>query len=261
MRTRKLVSIAVCIVMLLQVITMGSSVSADATYNLSGTAFVQDTGTTVGTFDGTVLKFGTRGSSLRMEQLTVSLVNNTGFAGTIQYRVHIQNEGWTNWTESGNSVGNAGSGERIEAVQMQLTGDLAVYYDVSYQAHIQNYGDSQGWVSNGCIAGTIGESLRVEELMIKLAPKNVPSVSPYVSYHVHRQDYGWENNWLSNGEVSGTTGQSKRLESIVITAGATGIKGGATYRTHVQDIGWTDWSSDGTLSGTQGQGKRLKLLR
>ena len=55
-------------------------------------------------------------------------------------------------------AGTTGQGKRLEAIQMRLTGELAAHYDIRYQVHIQTYGDNQGWVYNGALAGTTGEA-------------------------------------------------------------------------------------------------------
>ncbi len=84
--------------------------------------------------------------------------------------------------------------------------------DVEYQVHVQNIG-WQNWVKNGEIAGTTGQSLRVEAIRIKL---NGEVAKRYdVFYRTHVQNIGWQN-WVKNGEIAGTTGQSLRVEAIQI---------------------------------------------
>ncbi len=227
---------------------------------LSGMAHVQDQGDTEGTFDGEVLKLGTRGQSKRLESITINLENNTELEGDLEYRVHIQNIGWTDWVKSGTFAGTRGRALRLEAIELRLTGDLADHYDVKYHAHIQDYGDAQGWVSNGLSAGTCGESKRVEEINIKITEKTGTSV-PEVAYRTHIQNQGWESKWACNGAVSGTSGKALRLEGIRMSLFGSGVSGSISYRTHVQDIGWQNWVSDGELAGTTGQSKRLEAIQ
>ncbi len=229
---------------------------------LSGTAHVQNVGDQTATFNDGVLKLGTRGRSLRMESITINFVNNTGYAGGMEYRVHIQNIGWTDWMPAGSFAGTRGQALRLEGIEIRLTGDLANFYSVQYCAHIQDYGDGQGWVRDGALAGTTGESKRVEEIRVRVVPFN-SAQSADVAYRVHRQDYGWETAWISGGKTSGTTGQSKRLESIELNlSGNTApYSGGIRYCTHVQNIGWQGWKYDGELSGTQGQSLRLEAIK
>ena len=224
----------------------------------SGTAHVQDVGDVSVTADASgVLTLGTTGQGKRLEQITINFVNNTPYSGTLQYRVHVQNIGWMDWTDAGQKCGTEGQSLRIEAIEIRLTGELADYYSVEYCVHIQDYGDMQGWVKDGALAGTTGESKRIEELKIRIVPKNSGS-SMSVKYRVHVQDYGWEKSYATNGAMSGTSGESKRLEGIELFLSGTQYSGGIKYKTHVQDYGWQDWSYDGEMSGTQGESKRLE---
>ena len=224
----------------------------------TGIAHVQDIGdvsVVVGS-DG-VLTIGTTGMGKRLEQITINFENNTPYSGTLQYRVHVQNIGWMEWTDAGQKCGTEGQSLRIEAIEIRFTGELADYYSVEYCVHIQDYGDMQGWVKDGALAGTTGESKRIEELKIRIVPKNSGS-SMSVKYRVHVQDYGWEKSYASNGAMSGTSGESKRLEGIELFLSGTQYSGGIKYKTHVQDYGWQGWSYDGEMSGTQGEAKRLE---
>ena len=224
----------------------------------SGVAHVQDTGdvTVYADSDG-VLTLGTIGQGKRLEQITINFENNTPYSGTLQYRVHVQNIGWMEWTDAGQTCGTEGKSLRIEAIEIRLTGELAEYYSVEYCVHIQDYGDMQGWVHDGALAGTTGESKRIEQLKINIVPKGIDETTA-VMYRVHVQDYGWEKSYACNGAMSGTSGESKRLEGIELFLSGVQYSGGIKYKTHVQDYGWQDWCYDGEMSGTQGESKRLE---
>lgn len=224
----------------------------------TGIAHVQDIGdVSVAVGSDGVLTIGTTGMGKRLEQITINFENNTPYSGTLQYRVHVQNIGWMEWTDAGQKCGTEGQSLRIEAIEIRFTGELADYYSVEYCVHIQDYGDMQGWVKDGALAGTTGESKRIEELKIRIVPKNSGS-SMSVKYRVHVQDYGWEKSYATNGAMSGTSGESKRLEGIELFLSGTQYSGGIKYKTHVQDYGWQSWSYDGEMSGTQGEAKRLE---
>ena len=126
---------------------------------------------------------------------------------------------------------------------------------VSYRTHVQNIG-WQNYVQNGEIAGTEGESKRLEAINIKLLnnPNNIK-----IKYQVHIQDIGWQE-WKSNDEMAGTSGQKKRLEAIKICLENT-TDYSIMYRVHVQELGWQDWKTDGELAGTSGQAKRLEAIQ
>ena len=234
----------------------GVPVKAEATYALGGMAHVQDQGDTAAVWNAETgeITLGSRGLSRRLEKINIniSFENNTGYAGSLEYRVHIQDIGWTEWLPAGSDAGTAGQSKRLEGIEIRLTGELASYYNVVYRAHIQDYGDAQGWVANGALAGSTGESKRVEEIKVKLEPKSAPTFSSSVIYHVHRQDYGWESDWKANGAVSGTTGQA--VSKIYLDRATSSNQ-------QIQDIGWQEWKYDGDLSGTTGMAKRLEAIQ
>lgn len=71
---------------------------------------------------------GTTGQSRRLEALRVSLPNSEDLG--IEYRSHVQNEGWQDWVSNGAVSGTTGKGLQIEAVELKLTGDGASSYDL-----------------------------------------------------------------------------------------------------------------------------------
>ena len=125
---------------------------------------------------------------------------------------------------------------------------------IKYTTHVQNIG-WQNYVRNGEMAGTSGQSLRLEGIKIDLlnAPKNGK-----VNYQVHVQNIGWQG-LRENGEMAGTSGLSYRLEGIKINLENLDNYS-VMYRVHVQDIGWQDWKYDGEMAGTSGQSLRLEAI-
>ena len=114
---------------------------------------------------------------------------------------------------------------------------------MQYKVHIQN----KGWTpffEEGRFAGTVGESLRIEAIVIEGVDE----------YRVHIQDKGW-SEWVKAGEIAGTVGEGLRIEAIE-------VKGtDANYRVHVQDIGWLDWARNGEQAGTTGGGLRVEAIQ
>lgn len=263
-RIRKAASIIMALAMLICMSAyVPREVKAAEAYTLSGTAHVQtyaDVAASIKTEDGIeTLVLGTRGEAKRVEEITINFTNNTGYEGTLQYRVHRQSYGWTEWADAGTPAGTKGEGKRLEAIEMKLTGELAEHYSVRYAAHAQTYGDNQGWVYDGALAGTTGEAKRLEEIKVQIVQVNTEKEQ--VCYRVHRQTYGWETMFSYDGMISGTTGQAKRLEGITIDVKGNEYTGGITYRTHVQSYGWMDWVMNGEMSGTQGEAKRLEAIQ
>lgn len=111
---------------------------------------------------------GTTGQSRRLEALRVSLPNSEDLG--IEYRSHVQNEGWQDWVSNGAVSGTTGKGLQIEAVELKLTGNRAASYDLYYRVHASNFG-WLGWTSNGSTAGTTGWSYAVEAIQIVIVKK------------------------------------------------------------------------------------------
>jgi len=129
--------------------------------------------------------------------------------------------------------------------------------NVSYHTHIQTYGDSQGVMINGQMAGTSGEAKRLENIWIDLSGNS----NLGVQYSTHCQSYGWMP-WSCNGEISGTSGEAKRLEAIKIQlTGEDSYKYDIYYRVHAQSFGWLGWAKNGAPAGTAGYGKRLEGIQ
>ncbi len=131
---------------------------------------------------------------------------------TIDYRTHIQNLGWNDVTENGQTSGSTGDGLRLEGIQIQLDPES---YDlgISYRTHVENLG-WQNWCFDGAMSGTSGQSLRLEAIELALTGSDADLFE--LSYRVHCQNVGWMD-WVKNGATAGTEGQGLRLEAIEIT--------------------------------------------
>ena len=68
-------------------------------------------------------------------------------------------------------------------------------------------------MKNGALAGTSGQSLRLEAIEIKLDDSAAKLYDIY--YRAHVQNIGWQD-WVKNGALAGTFGQSLRLEALEI---------------------------------------------
>ncbi|MGN0301578.1 MAG: S8 family serine peptidase [Anaerotardibacter sp.] len=131
-------------------------------------------------------------------------------------------------------------------------------YKVAYRTHVQNIG-WQKYACDGTMAGTSGESLRLEGITIDLND-DLP-YSGSIEYSTHVQDIGWQG-YVSNGELSGTSGQSKRLEAIKIKlTGEIANHYDVYYRVHAQNVGWMGWAKNGEAAGTAGMSYRLEAIQ
>jgi uncharacterized protein YjdB len=105
-----------------------------------------------------------------MEAVKIFLNNSDG-SSAVQYRAHVEDQGWQNWHNSGEVAGTEGQGLRLEALEIKLTGEYANKYDVVYRVYCESYGWTD-WVKNGQTAGTTGQGKRAEAVEIKLVPKS-----------------------------------------------------------------------------------------
>lgn len=126
---------------------------------------------------------------------------------------------------------------------------------IKCRTHVQNIG-WQDWKYNCEVAGTSGQSLRLEGIYI-----DIEGLDDSIEYCTHVQNIGWMD-WAGEGELSGTTGKSLRLEAIQIR-----LKSEAAeqydiyYRVHAQNIGWMDWAKNGQSAGTAGFSYRLEAIQ
>src|SRR5699024_9016295 len=214
----------------------------------------------------------TSGRGLRLEGIEIYLDNNT-MDGGVEYRTHVQNEGWQDYVANGVMSGTKGKGLRLEAIQVRLTGEVAEKYDIYYRTHIQDKG-WLGWAVNDGKSGSAGLSKRLEAIEIRLVEKggaapgstdnayltNQKEANPTISYRTHVQNDGWQD-YVAGGEMSGTKNRSLRLEAIQIKVNGDGLDGGVEYATHVQNEGWQDYVSDDAMSGTKGKSLRLEAIK
>lgn len=130
----------------------------------------------------------------------------------VLYSSHVEDIGWMDFVQDGNTSGTTGKAKRLEAIKIKLKGiDESIEKPIEYKVHVQDIG-WMPWVENGKLAGTTGQSKRIEAIQIKLNSK----IAKTIKYRVHVEDIGW-TSWVKNGEIAGTTGQAKRIEAIEIS--------------------------------------------
>ena len=121
----------------------------------------------------------------------------------LQYKVHIQDKGWTNWIGTGSVAGTTGENKRIEAIILQGNNGL----NLSYRVHMQDKGWSN-WVGNGQVAGTTGEKRRIEAIEIKS--------NKVLEVQEHIQDVGWMPKSRGTNIRIGTEGKCLKIEAFKI---------------------------------------------
>lgn len=135
---------------------------------------------------------------------------------TLKYRGHVQNKGWTEWLNDGETCGTVGESLRLEAIEIKIEDGNGL--GVEYSAQIEN----KGWiekVSDGATCGTVGESLRLEAIKINLTGSNASQYD--IFYSVQAENFAWMD-WTKDGEPAGTEGYSYRAEAVRITLVAKG---------------------------------------
>ena len=170
---------------------------------------------------------GTAGYAYRLEGIQIVLrpkgssaptpsprnAYNAAFkANQIQYRTHVQDDGWQSYVSDGATAGTSGRGLRLEGINIKLGSESGISGGVEYRTHVQNIG-WQGWRSNGAMSGTSGQALRLEAIQIRLTGNAAKQYDIY--YRVHSQNIGWMG-WAKNGAPAGTAGYAYRLEAIQI---------------------------------------------
>ena len=235
---------------------------------------------------------GTVGEDRLLDSVKVSIGSAGDGAETmntdLEYRAHIQDDGWGSWTTSGNVVGVAGSGKRIEALQFRLrTGSApAAEWEIWSRAYVQGEGWI-AWTDDGPI-GSTGHGLRLEAFEIRLVSKadssddaassddsaaassiqaDFSSEKDYpfidgtkVEVQAHVQDVGWQG-WVSDGDTAGTVSKSKRLEALRFKVENAYLDGDIEAQAHVEDIGWQGWKTSDSIASTTGQGKRIEAIQ
>lgn len=211
---------------------------------------------------------GTQGQSKRLEAIQIKLTGEIANQYDVYYQVHAQNMGWLGWAKNGEAAGTAGYSLRLEAIKIKLVEKGGVAPGTTFNAYshpLVQYDvhcELLGWLSqvrDGALAGTTGQSKRLEAIHISL---NNPDYEGTIQYKTHIQNYGWEEGWKSDGAMSGTQGQSKRLEAIQIQlTGEMANNYDVYYRVHAQEFGWMGWAVNGEPAGTAGYSYRLEALQ
>lgn len=190
--------------------------------------------------------FGTTGLSKAIEAIKINLNGDLATAYDIYYRTQIAKFGWLGWAKNGEVSGSQNLSLRAEAFEIKLfkKGEVVTLPTtntfisitkplLSYQTHVQNIG-WQAHVAEGQLAGTTGQSKRVEAIEMFLSSTQFGDIE----YRAQVQGIGWQN-YVSTSEIAGKVGQSKRLEAINMSlTGYLAQKYSIKYRVHVQGTGW-----------------------
>lgn len=129
---------------------------------------------------------------------------------SVEYLGHFANTGWmANWVNNGTTAGTeAGTG----ANQMEAIRILIPSCNIAYSAHVATIG-WQAEVSNGDVAGTVGQGKQIEAIKIRLLGAEADQ---HICYRVWvENDNDWQPEVCDNA-VAGTVGQGRELHAIQI---------------------------------------------
>lgn len=137
---------------------------------------------------------------------------------------------------------------------------------VTYSAHVQDI----GWQKNNSVAGTVGESKRLEALEVKLVAKASDFSSktdhsflemkhPGLSYQTYLQKDGWKPTVLE-GQLGGSIGLSKSIKAIKLNLGSTAL-GNIEYRTFLNGSGWQTVVNSGRESNVPNESQQVEAIQ
>jgi N-acetylmuramoyl-L-alanine amidase len=119
---------------------------------------------------------------------------------------------------------------------------------IEYQVYVE--GEWQAIKKDGTVAGTTGESKKIEALWINYKG------TEKITIEGHVQNVGWQDI-RGNGEIIGTKGIDLRLEALRIKVEGKRV----AYQVHVEGIGWMDWCYNWDTAGTIGRSLRIEAIR
>lgn len=142
-------------------------------------------------------------------EMTTKIDTPLTAVGNVYYKAYVQNYGWLDTVNEGQTAGTVGKNLRMEA--------LAVHSNIhgvsiELQGHVQDY----GWmstVSDNQAIGTMTQSKRLEAIRLKLTGDNASKYD--ILYRAHIADVGWQN-WVRNWDVAGTTNQKRAIQAVEI---------------------------------------------
>ena len=127
---------------------------------------------------------------------------------------------------------------------------------VQYRTHLEHYG-WMGWTNGARAAGSVGYSVQMEALQLKLGN----GVEGSIEYRTHVENVGWMD-YVKDGVTAGTTGESLQVEAVQIRlTGEVARRYDVYYRVHVQEKGWMNWVKNDEIAGTTGKSLQVEAIQ
>lgn len=129
----------------------------------------------LGWIDPTEAVAGTTGRALPLQGIKLSLPKSISqFGNHIQYRVYLEDQGWTSWVQDGQVAGLPDKNLSIKAVQIKIIdreGKVSNDYSVSYYAHVSDIGWDSNYTRDGGTCGNPNGINNIESLVVSLKYK------------------------------------------------------------------------------------------
>lgn len=150
-----------------------------------------------------------------------------------------------------------------ETEEVEIQRSLNEPPQLVYQAHGQTYA-WQEIIRDGGIAGSLGQSKRVEAIKINIENRDALPQGD-IEYRTHVQKKGWMD-WGRNGATNGTTGLGLQVEALQVRlTGDLAKEYDVYFRVHSAIFGWLDWakSDEATIgtAGTEGLSTRVEAFQ
>jgi uncharacterized protein YjdB len=224
------------------------TLSQSARFGLRYMAHFAGSGDTDWVSDGVFV--GSRTANAALEGFAIELTGDDAGRYNVLYKAYRKDGSETAWCSNGALCGTRGATQSLYAIVVKLTprfkmlvhvhdiGDMTVDPDelagtddknkpiegfqidfptpvglgLRYMAHISKTGDT-GWITNGNLAGSRGQSAAVEGFAIELTGEKFTEYD--ILYMAYNQS-GVETGWFANGAFCGTRGQSLGLIGMVV---------------------------------------------
>ena len=233
--------------------TRPTSTSSNATNNefyVQYKSHVQDTGWETSWKTDSITS-GTMGENKKIEAIQMQLVNAPDGID-IKYRTYVENVGWQDAVDAGQTAGTTGKNQKIYALRISL--ENTDKYSIMYRVHLEDKG-WQPWTYDGNIAGSITDNKKIEAIQVKIVNKTNNS-NMGLSYNSYVQDKGWQGA-VSTGELSGTTGQGKKIEAMQINLTNTSAQTSIKYSMYLDGMGWQEEKQDGEIAGQVDKNQKI----
>lgn len=130
----------------------------------------------------------------------------------VEYQVHQEGIGWSEWFKNGAMAGIVGKSLRVEAIRYRLLNKEGLDIYLHGNPHLENEGWT-GFIAEDEICGTVGQARKMEGVQFQIVGNDADKVS--VQYRVHSQDMG-TMAFTRDGGLAGTEGGGLRIEGVQI---------------------------------------------